>query len=72
MPMTPDEIKQELEARGLTYEQVGKRARPKRISSSTIYKNVHRLPGAKSARARRLIAGAIGKTEEEVFGIAAA
>ena len=69
--MTPDEIKKELESRGLTYQKVGKRARPKPISSSTIYKNVHQLHGAKSSRARRLIASAIGKTEEEVFGSAA-
>lgn len=71
MPMTPAEIKKELEDRGLTYEQVGKRARPKAISSSTIYKNVNQIHGAKSARARRLIAAAIGRQPEEVFGTAA-
>lgn len=71
MPMTPEEIKKELDERGLTYEKVGKRARPKPLSSSTIYKNVHRLPGAKSARAQRLIASAIGRKPEEVFGDAA-
>ena len=71
MPMSPDEIKKELESRGLTYDKVGKRARPKRLSSSTIYKNVHSIPGAKSARARRLIATSIDRTVEEVYGEAA-
>lgn len=72
MPMTPDEIKKEIFDRGLTYESIGKRARPRPLSSSTIYKNVHQLPGGKSARARRLIAGAIGREPEDVFGQKAA
>lgn len=71
MAMTPEQIKQELEMRGITYRQVGRRARPKPISSSTIYKNVHQVPTAKSARARRLIAKAIDRSPEEVFGEAA-
>jgi hypothetical protein len=71
MPMSPEEIKKELESRGLTYEKVGRRARPKPLSSSTIYKNIHRIPGATSARARRLIAASIGRTYDEVYGEAA-
>lgn len=71
MPMTPEEIQKEIEARGLTLEKIARRARPRRLSRSTIWKNVQQLPGGKSARARRLIARAIGKTEAEVFGEAA-
>jgi hypothetical protein len=71
MPMTPDEIKKELESRGLTYAKVGRKARPKPISSSTIFRNVHKIPGGKSARARRLIAAAIDREVSEVYGDAA-
>jgi lambda repressor-like predicted transcriptional regulator len=69
--MTPDEIKAELAKRGLSYDKVARRARPNRLTRSTIYKNVHQLPGAKSARARRLIASAIERDVTEVFGDAA-
>lgn len=71
MAMTPNDIKQALDERGLTYDDVARRARPKPLSRTTIYKNVHQMAGAKSARARRLIANAIGRTLDEVFGSAA-
>ena len=70
--MTPEEIQKELKARKLTLAAIGRRARPKTLSRSTIWKNIHQIHGCKSARARRLIAKAIGKTEEEVFGQQAA
>jgi lambda repressor-like predicted transcriptional regulator len=71
MPMTPEQIKQELADRKVSYSKLARRARPKPLSTSTIYKNVHMIPGAKSSKARRIIAQAIGKTEEEVYGVAA-
>lgn len=71
MPMSPDQIKAELEKRGISYEMIARRARPKRLSRSTIFKNVHQVPTGKSAKARRLIAKAIERTPEEVFGNAA-
>jgi hypothetical protein len=71
MAMTPEQIKQELASRKITYAKIAGRARPKRLSTSTIWKNVHQIPGAKSSRARKLIAKAMGKNEEEVFGTAA-
>lgn len=71
MPMTPQEIQQEIERLGLTQLAIAKRARPKALSKSTIWKNIHQIPGARSARARRLIAKAIGRPVEDVFGNAA-
>lgn len=71
MAMTPDEIKQELAIRKVSYSKLARRARPKPLSTSTIYKNVNQLHGAKSSKARKLIAQAIGKSEEEVYGSAA-
>lgn len=71
MAMTPEQIKQELANRKVSYSQIARRARPKALSTSTIWKNVHQIPGAKSSKARRLIAKAIGSTEERVFGTAA-
>lgn len=69
--MTPEQIKQELASRKVSYSQIARRARPKALSTSTIYKNVHQLPGSKSGKARKLIARAIGRSEDEVFGTAA-
>lgn len=66
MPMTPAERKQAIRAKGLTYKAIANRARPK-LSINTIYANVHELPGAKSERARRLIANAIGRPYDEVY-----
>jgi hypothetical protein len=66
--MTPAEIQQEIEERGLSHAAIGRRARPRPLSHTTIWKNVQQIPGNKSARARRLIAKAIDRTVEEVFG----
>lgn len=71
MAMTPEQIKQELASRKVSYSTLARRARPKPLSTSTIYKNVHQLHGAKSSKARKLIAQAINRSEEEVFGEAA-
>lgn len=70
MAMTPEEIQQAIKEQGLTLEKIGNRGRPP-LSTSTIWKNVQQMPGGKSARARRLIAKAIGRTEDDVFGTAA-
>lgn len=69
MPMTPDERKKALRAKGLTYKQVGQLVEPKPVSEQTIYANVHELPGAKSGPARRAIAAAIGLPLEQVFAV---
>lgn len=71
MPMTPDEIADALRERGLTMAAVGRRLRPP-VSRKTVHANVHQHPGNKSARVRRAIARAIGRTEDEVFGADAA
>jgi hypothetical protein len=67
MAMTPEERKRAIREKGLTYKAIGNKARPKPLSANTIYANVHELPGAKSERARRLIARSIGKPYEEVY-----
>lgn len=70
--MTPEEIQKELRDRKLTQAKLAKRARGKRgMSEATIWKNIHQIPGCTSARARRIIAKAIDRTPEEVFGEAA-
>lgn len=71
MAMTPEQIKQELARRKISYSILALRAKPTPLSTSTIYKNVHQIRGAKSSKARKLIAQAINRSEEEVFGEAA-
>lgn len=70
MPMTPDEIKRELEARKLSMAAVGRRLRPK-VSRVSVARVVHQIPGSTSERIQSAVANAIGKTRDEVFGNAA-
>lgn len=70
MPMTPDEIKRELEVRKLSMAAVGRRLRPK-VSRVSVARVVHQVPGSKSERIQSAVANAIGKTRDEVFGEAA-
>lgn len=65
--MTPEEIKKELRSRGITYERIGRRARPV-VTKQTVAANVEQHPRKKSMRVRRLIAAAIGRSVDEVFG----
>lgn len=65
MPMTPDEIKKALAERGLTMAAVGRRGRPP-MSRVTVRRTIHNP--LESARARGLIARALGMDEAEVFG----
>lgn len=70
MPMTPDEIKQELETRKLSYAAIGRRLRPK-VSHVSVSRVVRQIPGQSSKRIESAVANAIGKSREEVFGEAA-
>jgi lambda repressor-like predicted transcriptional regulator len=65
MPMSPDEIKKALAEKGLTMAAVGRRGRPP-VSRVTVRRVIHNP--AESARVRGLIARALGRTEDEVFG----
>lgn len=70
MPMSPDEIKRELEARKLSMSAVGRRLRPK-VSHVSVSRVVRQIPGQSSERIRSAVANAIGRSVEEVFGTAA-
>lgn len=66
-PMSPEEIKAELDARGLTMSAIGRRLRPK-VSCKSVSASVRQLPGQTSARIMRAIAAAVGRSVEDVFG----
>ena len=68
MPLSVPQIKKALREKKLTYREVAERAG---LDTSTIGKNVLKIPGNKSWRARRAIAEAIGLPVEEVYGDAA-
>lgn len=68
MAMTVPQIKKALKERKLTYRAVAEQAG---LDTSTIGKNVKKIPGNRSMRARRAIAEAIGMSVEDVFGEAA-
>lgn len=70
MPMSPDEIKKELENRKLSMAALGRRLRPK-VSRVSIARVIDQIPGSKSARIQRTVANAIGREVSEVFGEAA-
>lgn len=70
MALSPDEIKKELQGRGLSMSAVGRRLRPP-VSPKNVAANVYQLRGQTSARVRRAIAKAIGMNEEAVFGAVA-
>lgn len=70
MPMSPDEIKQELAARKLSMAAVGRRLRPK-VTRTSVSRVVHQVPGSGSRRIESAVASAIGKTRDDVFGTAA-
>lgn len=62
--MTPEEIKKELKARGMTMSKISRRLRP-RVRPQHVRAVVH---GRESARVRRAIARALGRSEAEVWG----
>ena len=66
MPMTPDEIKEELAKRKITMAAIGRRLRPK-VSRVSVARVVHKVPGSKSARIQSAVAKAIGRELTEVF-----
>lgn len=68
MPLSVPQIKKALREKKLTYREVAERAG---LDTSTIGKNVLKIPGNKSMRARRAIADAIELPVEQVFGDAA-
>jgi hypothetical protein len=70
MPMTPDEIKEELAKRKLSMSAIGRRLRPK-VSHVSVKRTVDQIPGQSSRRIQNAVANAIGKEREEVFGTAA-
>ena len=67
MPMSPEEIKKELEDRDISMSAVGRRLRPG-VSRVSVARVVNQVPGSMSARIQRAVARAIGKEPEEVFG----
>ncbi|HVS61759.1 MAG TPA: PAS domain S-box protein, partial [Gemmatimonadaceae bacterium] len=70
MPMSPEEIKKELEDRDISMSAVGRRLRPG-VSRVSVARVVNQVPGSMSARIQRAVARAIGKEPEEVFGAGA-
>jgi len=68
MPMTPDERKRALKAKRLTYRDIAARVKPTPVSAKTVWANVHDLPGQGSRRVKRVIARAIGRPFEDVYG----
>ena len=70
MPMSPEEIKEELARRKLSMAAIGRRLRPK-VSHVSVSRTVHQIPGQSSKRIESAVANAIGRTREEVFGRAA-
>lgn len=71
MAMTTTQIRAELKRRGWTYERVGRLADPP-LSPSIIQRNVKKIASHKSARAREVIAQALDRTVEDVYGDGAA
>ena len=69
MPMAPEEIKKELEARKISMASLARRLRPK-VSRFSVARVVDQVPGSSSERIQRVVANAIGKSREEVFGTA--
>jgi lambda repressor-like predicted transcriptional regulator len=67
MPMSPEEIKEELDRRKLSMAAIGRRLRPK-VSRVSVSRVVHKIPGSKSTRIQNAVAKAIGREPEEVFG----
>jgi lambda repressor-like predicted transcriptional regulator len=67
MPMTPEEIKKELDIRGISMAALGRRLRPK-VARFSVARVVDQVPGSSSKRIQRVVANAIGRTPEEVFG----
>ena len=70
MPMSPDEIKKELENRKISMAALARRLRPK-VSRVSVARVVEQVPGSKSARIQRVVANAIEREVEEVFGAVA-
>lgn len=64
--MTPEEIKQELAAKGISMASIGRRLRPK-VSRTSVQRIVNQVPGHKSERIQNAVANAIGRPREEVF-----
>lgn len=71
MALSTVQIKKALKERKLSYRAIGEMADPP-LSLSTIAKNVNKVAGCRSQRARSVIAGAIGLAVEDVFGDRAA
>jgi len=68
--MSPDEIKKELENRKISMAALARRLRPK-VSRVSVARVVEQVPGSKSARIQRVVANAIEREVEEVFGAVA-
>jgi lambda repressor-like predicted transcriptional regulator len=65
--MTPEEIKKELAGRGITMAALARRLRPK-VSRFSVARVVDQIPGSSSERIQRVVANAIDRSPEEVFG----
>lgn len=68
MALSTVQIKKALKDRKLVYRDVAERAG---LDPSIIAKNVNKVPGCRSARARQAIAEAIEQPVEVVYGEAA-
>lgn len=67
MALTAAQIRKRLKDRGLTYGQVGALVDPP-LSKTIISRNIKKVAGHMSARARYAIALALDATVEEVYG----
>lgn len=67
MALSTTQIKKAMKDRGLTYREIAAMATPP-VSLSLIAKNVNKVEGCKSVRARETIARALGMKVEDVYG----
>lgn len=65
MALSSTQIKKGLRDRGLNMSEVARRLN---VSSQTVWKNVHKIRGAQSARVQEEIARALELDREIVFG----
>jgi predicted transcriptional regulator len=65
MALSSTQIKKGLRERKLNMAEIARRLD---VSPTTVWKNVHKVRGAKSARVQEEIARALEMNREEVFG----
>jgi transcriptional regulator with XRE-family HTH domain len=68
MALSSTQIKKGLRDRQLNMAEIARRLK---VSPTTVWKNVHKVRGGKSARVQEEIARALEMDRDEVFGTAA-